>query len=865
MDIAMLRSVDPSLAATRLCRIFFLRLTLFVIASAGGFPIVSSKTIAQSTFNDLPLLPAIPAAATAGPLSITRQAVPSKPFSVVGPRGAVLGQQDGSFELWTFPYKVLSNLRISALVDQYPVPIDVNQHAAVITSNPDSTIITFSHANFTVREIVVAPKSLSDGSGTLIFFQIEAIRPTTFTFSFTPNMQRMWPAQSDDMPAPEWIASKPSSGFYILHLNFPDTAAAIAMPTAEPGIIQPYQELAASYPLQFVVHFDPARDTDKIYPLLTTISQRLETSTKDSFATQLADLDRASESIFNQNQTYYCDLLQSEMHLETPDTRLNLAFSRAESSIDQLRVETSPEHHEEALVAGFIGSGASVRPGFGWFFGRDALWTIYALDSAGNYEPTRQELEFLLRHQSPEGKIPHEWSQTSDLVDWKLLPYEYASADATALLPMAMNDYLRVSGDIQFVAKNWDALTRAWHFETTHDADGDGIYDNSEGSAWVESWIPSMPKQEIYLALLDEQASLAFANLAHSTGHSDLESSARTRATKIAHTIEKEYFLPKSNDYAFSWNDNKPDTTATIFPAVAWWDGDTQLDHKDLMISHWASSDFSTDWGTRPVSDRTSFYDPISYHQGTVWPLFTGWASVAEYRTGHALSAYDHLMQNVDLTFTQDLGNVTELLSGRFFQPLGRSTAHQLWSSAMVISPVVHGLLGLDWNVPENTLTVSPHIPADWSGAIVRNVPFGKTHLDIKITRTSTQLDVEAINAPSTLLLRSHLPDAQIAGHIIHIPLPPVEIAIIHQAPEFGAETSQLKVIDQQNAPHTCTLSLEGRGGATYTLLLRENASSLDVHSQDATIGPLDRGLRTVTVTFPSAPAYIKKVVTFSW
>jgi len=57
-------------------------------------------------------------------------------------------------------------------------------------------------------------------------------------------------------------------------------------------------------------------------------------------------------------------------------------------------------------------------------------------------------------------------------------------------------------------------------------------------------------------------------------------------------------------------------------------------------------------------------------------------------------------MQNADLTWSQDLGSVTELLSGRFFQPLGRSSAHQLWSSAMVISPVVRGLLGLTWDVP---------------------------------------------------------------------------------------------------------------------------------------------------------------------
>jgi glycogen debranching enzyme len=852
-------SAHRSQAASRSSRILPL---LFVFLNLA---VIHSKALSQAGFTSLSTLPPLATNTSQDPLTIRQEAVPSKPFSVVGPRGAVLGQQDGSFELWVFPYKVLSNLRITADMDQYPVPIDVNEHAAQISSSPDSTVITFSHANFTVRETILAPKSATDGSGALVFFQIEALHPTTFTFSFTPNMQAMWPAPSDDMPSPEWIGSSQSSGFYMLHLNFPDTAGAIAMPNAEPGIMQPYQERAAFYPLQFVIHFDPAHDTDRVFPLLAVISQRKETSTKEVFSKELSDLDHASEALFEQNQNYYRHLLNTEMHLETPDNRLDLAFSRAESSIDQLRVETTPGHEEEALTAGFLGSGASVRPGFGWYFGRDSLWTTYALDSSGNFEATRQEVEFLLKRQSPEGKILHEWSQTADLVDWKSLPYEYASADATPLLAMAMKDYLRISGDKAFVEKNWDGLARAWHFETTHDADGDGIYDNSEGSGWVESWVPTMPKQEIYLALLDEQGSIAFADLAHATGHGDLEAEARRRAEKIAETIEKEYYLPAAKDYAFSWNDGTPDKTSTIFPSVAWWDGDVQLANHDPMVSRWASADFSTDWGTRPVSDHTSFYDPISYHQGSVWPLFTGWASVAEYRTGHALSGYDHLMQNVDLTWTQDVGNVTELLSGQFYQPLGRSTAHQLWSSAMVISPVVRGLFGLEWNVPENSLSVTPHLPADWQDATIRNVPFGAATFDLSFSRSGTQLVVEALHAPDTLRLSSQIPGARIDGQRIRIPLPPVEVAIIHRQPDVGAETRQLKVLDEQTDLHRCTLSLEGLGGTTYTFLLRENVAELHVHADGAELGAIDHGLRVVSVTFPDGPGYVNKAVSFSW
>src|SRR5258708_23902329 len=65
------------------------------------------------------------------PLKIVRTAVPSRPFTVVGPRGAILGQQDGSFEAWIFPWKTFTNLRLSAAMTDYPVPIDRNRQTAV--------------------------------------------------------------------------------------------------------------------------------------------------------------------------------------------------------------------------------------------------------------------------------------------------------------------------------------------------------------------------------------------------------------------------------------------------------------------------------------------------------------------------------------------------------------------------------------------------------------------------------------------------------------------------------------------------------------------------------------------------------------
>lgn len=829
------------------------------------FLLLTSSPLLYGQIRPLATTPDFVSTSEAPPLLISREAVPVKPFSVVGPKGAILGQQDGKFETWIFPWKIFSGMRISAEMENYPVPIDVNNQAAWIEVKPDYTRITYAHANFTVEQIMLAPKQAPAGTGVLVFYKIQAVRPMTLTFSFDPTLQRMWPAESGDHPSAEWIAASGGSGFYILRDTVPDHYAALAILRAEPGVLPPYQERAASWPLQFVLHFDPKRDRDTLFPLLITLTDHSKDVDKETAAKELAALDGAAESMFRTNETYYRKFLNERTSIQTPDSQLNAAFSWAEIAIDQLRVQTMADSKLSALTAGFVASGDAARPGFGWFFGRDALWSLYAVNSYGDFETTKEEIEFLLQHQRADGKIMHEWSQTADLVDWKSLPYEYASSDATPLLQMAIDDYLKISGDAEFARANWDALARAWQFETSHDS-ADGIYNNEEGSGWVESWVPAMPRQEIYLAALDEQASLAFADLARAAGHADSAEQATERARKIGEAIEKEYYLSPPGFYAFSHNpDGSNDTTPTIFPSVAWWDGTFGLAHTDNMLSRWASSEFSTDWGTRILSDQVSFYDPISYHQGTVWPLFTGWVSVAEYRTGHSISGYEHLMQNANLTWSEDLGSVTELLSGKFYQVLGRSTAHQLWSSAMVISPILRGMFGLEWNAASHTLIVTPHLPADWTTATVRRIPLGSGSVDLSFTRRGRDLIVAIVDGAGGVHLQSHAEGAKVAADSLHIPLPEVEIGAKEELPEFGAETRQMKVLDEQYTEHGCSLVLAAPGSSRQTLLLRENAANLKIQTRDADIGAASNGLRAITISFPSGEGYVTKTVKFSW
>src|SRR6185437_2711421 len=70
-------------------------------------------------------------------LVIRRHVEAGKPFTVAGTHGIVGGQQDGQFEAWVLPVKLLSHFAIEANVEGYTVPIDVNQAASEIEVYPD--------------------------------------------------------------------------------------------------------------------------------------------------------------------------------------------------------------------------------------------------------------------------------------------------------------------------------------------------------------------------------------------------------------------------------------------------------------------------------------------------------------------------------------------------------------------------------------------------------------------------------------------------------------------------------------------------------------------------------------------------------
>jgi hypothetical protein len=807
-----------------------------------------------------------------GPLIIRQAVQPQHPFTVTGSTGAILGLQNGNVELWALPTKIFSNLHLFAELDGYTVPIDLNAAAATIDVQPDHTTITYSHAAITVRQHMFIPAGDNNqAQGAIIFFEIESIRPAVLTVSLEPAMVEEWPAPSFGRPSASWLPIG-SGGAFVLSTDNPAIFGMVGMPNATSGPLAPYQERPQALPLQFKLRFDPAKDNQRFFPLIAEVSRSDEKNSAAAIVAMqnhLVATANALPEIYRQTRAYYDHFFDTRLTVRTPDSHFDAAMQWAEIAIDQAKVRTG---NETGLVAGWYPSFDSARPGFGWYFGRDALWALYAVNSYGDKTLAKQALEFLAKRQRADGKIMHEYSLTADDLhgdlNWATLGYEYAAADATPLFIMAVADYVRTTGDLDFLRAHWDQLKKAYEFDRAHETDG--VYDNTQGTGWVEAWPPKMPHQEIYLASIDQASSQDIADMANLMKDQTLAIRATAQSKHIADVVAT--YRQSDGSYAFSRNpDGSFDQTSTIFPAVALWSKKESLPAPNTMLSLWASHHFATDWGVRSVNDTASVFDPISYHQGSVWPLFTGWASLAQYRTDRPLAGYAALMRNVDLTWAQDPGFVTEVLSGKFFQPLGRSSSHQLWSSAMVLSPAIRGLFGIDVDAVHRTLYLQPHLPATWDFAELRNVRVGEDLYDITLKRDRTHLLVTIHSAQPTVLCintqNETCNDHPVTTRTISLPLPPVEVSLPEQQlPEAGSLTTQPRVIDESYQPDHLSLTLEGLAGTTVDLSLRKNMPEpSSKRAADIKIEGAEKIEDKLRVTFQQGQGFVSQQVHISW
>ena len=662
------------------------------------------------------------------PMELSRTVRPWEFLPITGQRAALFGNEVGGMEVWVYPLKIFREFHLNFLTEGRVLPAETL--ARTITVRPESASILYAGDTFTVRETFFVPVT---EPGAIILMNIETEKPLEIEAVFHRDFQLEWPAALGATYV-DWSA--PERAFY-----FGEEQKKFAAFVGSPTAADPHREFQTNYSESETSSFRLGATEKGNETRLMVIAASMEGRTAAEKTYQHLTADYAA--LLEESRKYYQDYLARTVSLELPDAKIQQAYDWARLSMLQGLV-TNP-YLGTGLVAGYRTSGDSQRPGFAWFFGRDSFWTSLALNAAGDFSTARSALAFISKFQRDDGKVPHEISQGATFVDWfKGYPYPYASADATPLYLIAMNDYVVQSGDTAFAKEKWDSLSKALAFlRSTYDEHG-FAKNLGVGHGWVEGG-PLLPvKTELYQTGLGIEALRALSQLARLTGKEDSSKELEKAFAEQRPAMNETFWLADKKRFAFALdNDNRPVDEPSVLAMVPMWFGLLDEGKADAMITELADLDQQADWGMRIISNHAPKFSGGGYHFGSVWPLFTGWASVGEYRYHRASPAYGNLRANALLAFDGSLGHTTEVLSGDFYHSLSTSSPHQIWSAAMVVSPILRGLFGLQTEAATETLTFAPHVPADWSLFVLHNVRVGSAKIDLKYAKDLNGITLE--------------------------------------------------------------------------------------------------------------------------
>jgi glycogen debranching enzyme len=834
-----------------------------------------------------------------GGITLTRAARNWQFLNAVGPQAGLLGREDGSFEAWIYPLKLFRDFQLKFRVGD--IVLEGDAIPRTITVRPESSSVKYIYDSFTACATWFVPV---DERAAIVEIEVHSSEPVGVEASFVPDVAWMWPAAVGDAYS-QWDAQRKAFRFSNDHHVF----WALAGSSGANAEVTTY---SANYSAGHtdVFSFGPPAKGRNVYRFVMTASFENQKSADDLYGKLLA----ADSSIFQQARDYYARYLDGTVQLTLPDKQLQLSYDWARISTVQGLVDEP--FAGKGLVAGYNISSGSHRPGFSWFFGRDSMWTALALNAMGDFTTTRTALEFLMQYQRPDGRIPHEIAQSVKLVDWwKDYPYGTASADGTPLFLVGFADYVRASGDGAFARQHWDSLWHAYQFlKTTYSANG--LSQNLNiGHGWIEGG-PLRPQPsdmaephnpplvpvsgEFYQAGVGIAGVESLASLARAVGKNDAAQQLDAEAAAQRATLEKTFWSPGKNFFAFAVDVkgqriDKPSVLGT----VPLWFGLTDPGKSNLFLNVIAAPDHQSDWGPRIISNQDPLYGPTGYHFGSVWPLFTGWASVAGYRYHRAFYGYQNLLANAQLADDGSPGRTTEVLSGDFYTELSTSTPHQIWSSAMVISPILRGMMGLEVNALTNTATFAPHVPAGWTGFAINNVRVGSSQLDLTYHNVGGDITLEVerhggsnvtLEFSPALSLRANVVDADVDGRkvspkisanandqhaMLSLPIGAGKttihfrvtgnfaIAYPYFPPANGAVSSNLRTVSETwNAAHDqLVLQLAGVNGRTYSIPLFNAPDGIKVEGaivNQSTSGP------ALEVTFPAAAGSATASSTFT-
>jgi glycogen debranching enzyme len=453
-------------------------------------------------------------------------------------------------------------------------------------------------------------------------------------------------------------------------------------------------------------------------------------------------------------------------------TSTNLQFNEfLRRSADDLRMMTTETPYGLYPYAGI--------PWYNTVFGRDGI--IAALQSLWvNSEIARGVLRYLAAYQATElnaiqdaepGKVLHETRQ-GEMVALGEVPFQryYGSIDSTPLFIVLAAEYYRATGDRALIESLWGHIERGLDWMDTYgDPDGDGFIEYQRkrqtglsNQGWKDSEDSVMHADGSLaqgpIALCEVQgyayrAKIGASEMALALGLNDRHEFLKIEAEALRKKFNEAFWLPEFGTYALALDgQKKPCRVRSSNAGHCLFSGIADERKAEQVVQSLMSPEMFSGWGIRTLSTREKRYNPMSYHNGSIWPHDNSIAVEGFARYGHKEAVVRVLGALFDTSMQMDLHRLPELFCG-FIRRNGEgptlypvACSPQAWASGSVFM-LIRAALGLEIDGLNRRVKFHhPILPEFLPELRIQNLRVGGSKMDLLLRRSMHDVGIHVLS-----------------------------------------------------------------------------------------------------------------------